>query len=168
MGAEMEEAEAAGRRESELSEEAEGNSAAAKARRRSAPPENEPDPDTVEGWAAAQQRLFGGLHPLPKGWIRMRSKTKGLIYYYNLDSGESKSTEPKEPQGCLRARAAPISNASLPTPKTVEEWITAQERLFPGLPSLPPEWIRMRSQSKGTVYFYHTRTGESTGVMPTK
>merc|ERR1712151_699211 len=125
-----------------------GNCAAAKAPRRSAPPENEADPDTVEGWAAAQQRLFGGLPPLPKGWIRMRSKTKGLIYYYNLDSGESKSTEPKGQQGCLRSSAAPVSNASLPTPKTVEEWTAAQQRFFAGEPSLPRGWIRMRSQSK--------------------
>mmetsp|Transcript_144494 Transcript_144494/g.402561 ORF Transcript_144494/g.402561 Transcript_144494/m.402561 type:complete len:465 (-) Transcript_144494:85-1479(-) len=53
------------------------------------------DPDTTEGWVAAQSRLFAGLPKLPKGWIRIRSKTRGLVYFYNVDTGESTPHEPR-------------------------------------------------------------------------
>lgn len=52
------------------------------------------DPDTLEGWITLQHRLFPGLPKLKPGWIRMRSKSRGLVYYYNVQTGESTSTEP--------------------------------------------------------------------------
>lgn len=52
------------------------------------------EPDSLEGWKAAQDRLFGHMRPLRKGWIRIRSKSKGLLYYYNVVSGESTEIEP--------------------------------------------------------------------------
>jgi len=53
-----------------------------------------PDPQTPEEWAEVQDELFPGLAPLKKGWIRIRSKSKGLVYFYNIDSGESSAVEP--------------------------------------------------------------------------
>eukprot|EP00927_Polykrikos_kofoidii_P078439 TRINITY_DN75259_c0_g1_i1.p1 TRINITY_DN75259_c0_g1~~TRINITY_DN75259_c0_g1_i1.p1 ORF type:complete len:326 (-),score=79.80 TRINITY_DN75259_c0_g1_i1:202-1179(-) len=47
------------------------------------------DPTSVPEWAKAQTRLFGHLPPLPEKWIRIRSKSTKMVYFYNLDSGES-------------------------------------------------------------------------------
>lgn len=52
-------------------------------------------PNTTEGWIKAQERLFGGLPPLPPGWIRMKSRSKKCIYFYNTKNGQSCSKEPK-------------------------------------------------------------------------
>jgi len=53
------------------------------------------EPDTPEGWLAVQNKFFAGLPALKKGWIRIRSKSKGLVYYYNIDNGESSAVEPR-------------------------------------------------------------------------
>lgn len=53
------------------------------------------DPTTTEGWVEAQDRLFGNLPPLKDGWIRIRSKSSGLVYYYSTKNGESTSIEPR-------------------------------------------------------------------------
>merc|ERR1712107_770996 len=53
------------------------------------------DPDTVEEWIALQDAIFGSLPPLPKGWIRIRSKSRGLVYFYNTKTGESTPEMPK-------------------------------------------------------------------------
>jgi len=53
------------------------------------------EPDTPEGWLAVQHKFFPGMPALQKGWIRIRSKSKGLVYYYNIDSGESSAVEPR-------------------------------------------------------------------------
>merc|ERR1712062_366452 len=110
-------------------------------------------PESVDGWVKAQHRLFSGLSKLPKGWIRMRSKSKGLIYFYNVDTGASSGTEPP-------------GTSSADEPKTIEDWAAQQKRLFPGFSKLPPGWIRMRSKSKGLVYYYNTETGESSPTEP--
>lgn len=52
-------------------------------------------PETPEEWAAQQSKLFAGLPPLRRGWIRIRSKSKGLVYYYNMESGDSCTEEPR-------------------------------------------------------------------------
>mmetsp|Transcript_25551 Transcript_25551/g.56329 ORF Transcript_25551/g.56329 Transcript_25551/m.56329 type:complete len:506 (-) Transcript_25551:141-1658(-) len=52
------------------------------------------EPTSVEGWIAAQATLFAGESRLPKGWIRIRSKSKGLVYFYNVVSGQSSPIEP--------------------------------------------------------------------------
>lgn len=53
------------------------------------------EPSTTEGWKKAQSRLFGGLPPLKNGWIRIRSKTTRLVYYYNTLTGASTPDEPR-------------------------------------------------------------------------
>lgn len=52
------------------------------------------DPDSVEGWIIQQNQIFHGMPKLQKNWIRIRSKSTGLVYYYNVESGESTTTEP--------------------------------------------------------------------------
>eukprot|EP00930_Biecheleria_cincta_P045043 TRINITY_DN31044_c0_g1_i1.p1 TRINITY_DN31044_c0_g1~~TRINITY_DN31044_c0_g1_i1.p1 ORF type:complete len:468 (-),score=115.33 TRINITY_DN31044_c0_g1_i1:22-1425(-) len=53
------------------------------------------EPSTTEGWVKAQARIFGGLPPLKDGWIRIRSKTTRLVYYYNTRTGASSPDEPR-------------------------------------------------------------------------
>jgi len=53
------------------------------------------DPETLDGWVKMQDIIFKGMKPLKKGWIRIRSKSRGgLVYYYNRDTGESTSKAP--------------------------------------------------------------------------
>lgn len=56
-----------------------------------APPKEQelPLPTSPAEWAAAQKRLFGDLPPLPPGWIRIRSRTSGEVYFYNQVTGVS-------------------------------------------------------------------------------
>mmetsp|Transcript_25861 Transcript_25861/g.60236 ORF Transcript_25861/g.60236 Transcript_25861/m.60236 type:complete len:258 (+) Transcript_25861:58-831(+) len=51
-------------------------------------------PTSVDGWVAAQKRLFGHMDPLPAGWIRMVSKSRNVIYFYNVRTGESSGEVP--------------------------------------------------------------------------
>lgn len=53
------------------------------------------EPSTTEGWVKAQARIFGGMPPLKDGWIRIRSKTTRLVYYYNTKTGASSPDEPR-------------------------------------------------------------------------
>jgi len=143
-------------------------------------------PATTEEWRASQDRLFGDLPKLPDGWIRMKSKTKGLIYYYNFKTGESSKNQPvagatqRAPPAATAAVSAAAGAAAtaagttaaapmiLELPQTVAEWTSAQERLFGHYPKLPPDWIRMKSKSKGLLYFYNTVSGESSKHQPTR
>jgi len=50
--------------------------------------------------------------------------------------------------------------------KTVNEWRAEQEALFPNERPLPTPWIRIRSRGSGQVYFFNTKTAESTFDMP--
>lgn len=52
-------------------------------------------PDCTEGWVEVQDSLFGTLPPLPAGWIRIRSRSQDLIYFYNVDTQASTKEEPK-------------------------------------------------------------------------
>eukprot|EP00929_Paragymnodinium_shiwhaense_P100749 TRINITY_DN632_c4_g1_i1.p1 TRINITY_DN632_c4_g1~~TRINITY_DN632_c4_g1_i1.p1 ORF type:complete len:585 (+),score=144.82 TRINITY_DN632_c4_g1_i1:135-1889(+) len=133
-------------------------------------------PTTMEEWKAAQSRLFGHLPKLPEGWIRMKSKSKGLLYFYNWQTGESSKdappgagSGPRPESSSSQARAAapakPAQDAG-PEPQSVAEWAAAQERLFGHMCKLPAGWIRMRSKSKGLIYFYNTTTGQSTKDEP--
>lgn len=54
----------------------------------------EGEPETLAGWKVSQDRLFGHLKTLPAGWIRIRSKSTGKLYFYNTFSGESTTSEP--------------------------------------------------------------------------
>lgn len=55
---------------------------------------SEGDPKTTDGWIAAQERLFGDQPKLKPGWIRIRSKSTGKLYFYNTNTGESAADPP--------------------------------------------------------------------------
>jgi len=77
----------------------------------------------------------------------------------NWGDGKEAKKEPQKPK-VLKA-AAPVKE-----PTTPEEWAAQQSRLFPNHPKLKKGWIRIRSKTKGLVYYYNTRNGESTPVEP--
>jgi len=53
------------------------------------------EPQTKEEWMRRQKEFFSHLPALPKGWIRVRAKSHGKIYYYNVNTGESTPHAPK-------------------------------------------------------------------------
>lgn len=56
--------------------------------------ESQPLPDSIEGWKEAQARLFGHLPKPPAGWIRIKSRSKDVVYFYNESTGVSKKEMP--------------------------------------------------------------------------
>jgi len=46
-------------------------------------------------WIKAQDGQFGHLRPLPKNWIRIKSRSTGSIYFYNTKTGKSEQNEPR-------------------------------------------------------------------------
>merc|ERR1711956_130071 len=52
-------------------------------------------PQSVPEWIKAQDSLFGHLRPLPKNWIRIKSKSSGSMYFYNTKTGKSEQNEPR-------------------------------------------------------------------------
>merc|ERR1712032_870246 len=75
--------------------------------------------------------------------------------------GEKQKKEPKPKEPKVLKATAPVKE-----PTTPEEWAAQQSRLFPNYPKLKKGWIRIRSKTKGLVYYYNTRNGESTPVEP--
>ena len=52
------------------------------------------DPMSLTDWIKQQDQIFGHLHKLPANWIRMRSQSKGTVFFYNIKSGVSARLEP--------------------------------------------------------------------------
>lgn len=80
------------------------------------------------------QAQFSHLSPLPKGWIRVRSKTTGGIYYCFTETGMTTFIEP---------------TSEGPPARTVEER------------DLPPGWVRMVSRSSGRPYYWNSDLNKS-------
>jgi len=60
---------------------------------------------TVLDWAVDQAQ-FADLPPLQQGWIRIKSKTTGRIYYLNTDSGKTTYTAPMDlPPGWVQMKS---------------------------------------------------------------
>mmetsp|Transcript_140744 Transcript_140744/g.259091 ORF Transcript_140744/g.259091 Transcript_140744/m.259091 type:complete len:274 (+) Transcript_140744:55-876(+) len=144
---------------------------------------------TVQEWAADQEQ-FAHLPALPEGWIRIRSKTTGAIYYYFKETGETTFTEPVGP---------PTKNNGLPpgwvemmsrTTGKVYYWnATLQKSQFQRptendgdeLPEfsvpqpqegseelpLPPGWMEMVSRTTGRVYYFNADMQHSQFERPT-
>ncbi|CAE7663661.1 HET-E1 [Symbiodinium necroappetens] len=69
-------------------------------------------PSTPEEWQLAQARLFGALPPLKPNWIRIRAKSTGKVYYYNMVSGHSTAD--------ISVSAANVSDDEEEEPATIE------------------------------------------------
>eukprot|EP00439_Symbiodinium_sp_Y106_P082210 s128_g21.t1 len=68
--------------------------------------------------------------------------------------------EPSEPPRQRQRREEPVpALPEVSEPTTREEWMRAQDRFFGHLRPLPPDWIRIKSKSQRTIYYYNTKTG---------
>lgn len=81
-------------------------------------------PRTAEEWAKAQDQ-FVGLPPLPEGWIRVKSRTSGVIYFCCKETGETTFVHPS---------GVPNSAISM---------------------DLQDGWVEMQSRSTGRVYYWN-------------
>jgi len=52
------------------------------------------NPKSLTDWIKQQDKIFGHLRKLPANWIRICSRSKGTVYFYNTESGESARSEP--------------------------------------------------------------------------
>ena len=52
------------------------------------------NPESLTDWIEQQDKFFGQLRKLPANWIRICSRPKGTVYFYNTESGESARSEP--------------------------------------------------------------------------
>jgi hypothetical protein len=89
---------------------------------------------TIKDWAKDQTQ-FSHLPQLPDGWMRVRSKTTGGIYYCFIATGE---TTYEEPKGC-----GPPGTEANPDP------------------SLPPGWHKMISRNTGKPYYWNSKLNQT-------
>jgi hypothetical protein len=87
------------------------------------------------------QAQFAHLPPLPEGWMRVRSRTTGAIYYCNTETYETTFEEPTQAQA-VKPRVVPRSD-------------------------LPPNWVQMISRTTGQRYFWNCVTDKSQFEEPT-
>jgi len=92
---------------------------------------------TTKDWAADQAQ-FANLPALPPGWIRVRSRTTGSIYYCFTATGETTFEEPK--------------GTGSPTEGTTNS---------PQDSTLPLGWHRMVSRSTGRTYYWNSRLNQA-------
>jgi len=92
---------------------------------------------TTADWLADQDQ-FSHLPPLPQGWIRVRSRTTGAIYYCCTETGETTFEEPTE-------RRVPYKASDL-----------------------PPGWVEMTSRTTGKTYYWNHYTQMSQFEKPTE
>jgi hypothetical protein len=140
------------------------------------------------------QRQFAHLPPLPDGWIRVRSRSSGEIYYCNVTTGDTTFDEPTKPaevpsdvpllvpRGEQSADLAPGWEQMVSrTTGQIYYWNEELDRSQYEKPlmenemsaaasreeRLLPGWEECVSKSKGTVYYWNAALQESTFVKPT-
>jgi len=86
---------------------------------------------SVEDWAKDQQQ-FSHLPKLPDGWIRVKSRTTGAIYYCYTETGETILDEPTGPPPSQRSEKG-----------------------------LPRGWVEMVSRSTGRAYYWNSQLQKS-------
>jgi hypothetical protein len=140
---------------------------------------------SLNAWVNDQDQ-FKGLPPLPDGWIRVRSRTTGAIYFCYTDTGETTFTEPTGPPSGLEneARELPPGWVEVMSRNTGQIYyfhagLEKSQFEFPTLEDseLPPEaadenglpsgWVEVVSNSTGKVYYYHADTETSQFEFPT-
>merc|ERR1719235_838326 len=99
---------------------------------------------TANDWASDQSQ-FAHLPPLPEGWIRVRSRTSGAIYFCYTLTGETTFTEPTAP-GALGGAGADTSTG--------------------GGQDLPPGWTEVVSRSTGQIYYWNSALQKSQFEKP--
>lgn len=153
------------------------------------PGSNDDQGRTVQEWAADQEQ-FAHLPLLPEGWMRVRSKTTGAIYYYFKETGETTFSEPIGPpsknnglpSGWVEMMSRTTGkvyywNASLQksqfqhpsetdTDELPEFSVPQPQEGSDELP-LPPGWTEMVSRTTGRVYYFHSEMQHSQFERPT-
>lgn len=123
--------------------------------------------------AAVDQEQFKGMPPLPNGWIRVRSKTTGSIYFCYLATGETTYVEPigqgpparstadqELPPGwhqmMSRSNGKPYYwNPDMNKSQFEHPCSTTSDP--PDNEVLPPGWVKMISRSTGRPYYFNSR-----------
>lgn len=139
---------------------------------------------TAAEWAQDQEQ-FSHLPPLPAGWIRVKSRGTGAIYYCCQETGETTFVEPTANQAVNKSSDLPAGwvemvsrstgrtyywNSSLQ--KSQFEKPTAGDAQPPPQPGndnegLPPDWTSMISRSTGRTYYFNSKLQKSQYDRPT-
>lgn len=143
---------------------------------------------TAGDWANDQEQ-FANLPPLPEGWIRVRSRTSGAIYYCYTLTGETTFTEPVEgelggegvdleeyddlPPGWTEVVSRSTGqlyywNSALQKSQFEKPTVEDMEAPPPLLQNndLPGGWVEMKSKTTGETYYYNPRTQQSQFERP--
>jgi len=137
------------------------------------------DGRTANEWADDQAQ-FAHLPPLPEGWIRVKSRTSGGIYYCYSATGQTTFTEPTGPPSQVEEGAesalppgweVKISRSTgqvyywnQDLQKSQFERPTAEEG---EVEALPPGWEEVVSKTTGQVYYWNANLQKSTFERPT-
>lgn len=101
---------------------------------------------TANDWAKDQAQ-FVGLPPLPEGWIRVKSRSTGAIYYCYQETGETTFTEPTGPPESMQQGGASRAAGS-------------------GEPVMAAGWVEVMSRSTGQVYYWNATLQKSQFEFP--
>lgn len=96
-----------------------------------------PPARSAADWAKDQEQ-FAHLPKLVDGWIRVRSRTTGAIYYCYVETGETTLNEPTGP----------------PPSKCKGN-------------DLPPGWVQTQSRTTGRIYYWNSQLSRSQYERPT-
>lgn len=132
--------------------------------------EEEPEESTEQAaWQDEGEELEEVAEPEARPASRDEQDLDSELQTLSDTLGELVAAEREEISALTRSAMTKLA-ASAPTedPDTTQGWIKHQDTIFAGLPKLPKDWIRIRSKSKGLVYFYNTRLGKSSGEEPTE
>lgn len=140
---------------------------------------------TAAEWAARQEE-FAHLPALPEGWIRVRSRSSGDIYFCSLTTGEVTFTQPTQPSTQASADKVDglppgwVTMTSRSTGKTYY-WnaalqksqfekpteSSAQQPIYGNSEGLPAGWVEMVSRSTGRTFYWNEKLGKSQYDKPT-
>lgn len=140
---------------------------------------------TAAEWAEKQDE-FAHLPALPEGWIRVRSRSSGEIYFCSLTTGEVTFTQPTQPSTQASANKVDglppgwVTMASRSTGKTYY-WNASLQKsqfekptetsvpqpIYGNSEGLPPGWVEMVSRSTGRTFYWNEKLGKSQYDKPT-
>jgi hypothetical protein len=132
------------------------------------------------------QKQFSHLPPLPDGWIRVRSRTTGAIYYHNTNTNESTFTDPtvlqtypatELPPGWIEAQSrssgrtyywnAVSKESQFERPLlSAFECMQREESPAGDDTELPAGWVEMTSKTTGRPYYWNTVSQETQFERP--
>jgi len=138
---------------------------------------------TASEWVSDQDQ-FAHLPALPTGWIRVKSRSSGGIYFCYTATGETTFTEPTGSPGQASQDLPPGWEEILSrSTGQVYYWNAALQRSQFEKPTaadasppqrltteeseeLPAGWVAMVSRSTGETYYFNTETQESQFARP--